>query len=373
MANLSHRLLAVLPAVLVAMGSLSAGARAQSVSEQQTAPIQADTDQPSIGFGDGSLIVAPIPFSNPMIGSGLALGAGYLFQLDAESDRSVLGLGAMKSDNGSQAYGLSASVAFGSNRWQASLLAARADLSYDLITPAARIPLDQTGDIARLTLAYGLTPDLSLGLMGRYLRTDISPSAAIGLPPPLQLDADLSVATVGLTGEYDRRDDDLYPTSGSRLYLSVAHNEVIDGLARGKTYAKAYATWDLFRPIGSRAVLAVRLAACAAAPDTPFYDECSLGGTDAMRGFNVTRFLDNRLLSAQIELRARITKRLGGVVFAGTGAVGPAFDSLGDPGTAGGIGLRYRVSKKFPVEFSVDVSHNSLDEQLLYIYVGQRF
>ena len=99
----------------------------------------------------------------------------------------------------------------------------------------------------------------------------------------------------------------------------------------------------------------------------------ALGGTDAMRGFNVTRFLDLSMLSAQVELRGRLTERLGAVAFAGTGAVGESLDALDSNGMAAGLGVRYRVSKKFPVEFAVDVASNDEDEQTLYIYVGQRF
>ena len=35
----------------------------------------------NVGIKSGSLVVAPIPFSNPILGQGLTLGAGYLFTL----------------------------------------------------------------------------------------------------------------------------------------------------------------------------------------------------------------------------------------------------------------------------------------------------
>ncbi|MGR3615552.1 MAG: hypothetical protein ACU0BB_05885 [Paracoccaceae bacterium] len=69
------------------------------------------------GLNNGSFIVAPVPFSDPTIGSGLALGLGYLFQDDKNSNTSVLGFGGLRSENGSQAYGLIANLALNNNRW----------------------------------------------------------------------------------------------------------------------------------------------------------------------------------------------------------------------------------------------------------------
>jgi len=117
----------------------------------------------------------------------------------------------------------------------------------------------------------------------------------------------------------------------------------------------------------------MRLVGCSAPGRVPFYDLCSLGGTDAFRGYNITQFLDNALVSAQVEYRKRLGKRIGVVAFGGVGAVGDAFDTLDDVGSAVGLGLRYRVSQKFPVDFAVDGSVSEGGDGLLYISVGQRF
>ena len=104
-----------------------------SIIEQQTGGLDVeDLDDTDLGFRNGSLIVAPIPFSNPMIGSGLILGAGYLFQFDPQSDPSVIGLGGLRSDNGSQAVAAAVSLNFNSNRWKMSLGGGTADVKYDL-------------------------------------------------------------------------------------------------------------------------------------------------------------------------------------------------------------------------------------------------
>ena len=100
-----------------------------------------------------------------------------------------------------------------------------------------------------------------------------------------------------------------------------------------------------------------------------------LGLNDGFRGFTATQFIDDHSISAQVEFRQRIGGRFGAVAFAGVGSVGPGYGLLNQRGThsAVGIGARFRLSRKFPVDFSTDLSWNDTGERLLYIYVGQRW
>lgn len=335
------------------------------------------TTQPATrtGIKDGAFIAVPIPFSNPTIGSGLILGAGYLFTSQGASKPSGLGVGALRSDNGSEVYGGQLSFASQDNRWLFSALFGTAHLNYDLYTRFDKLPLRQEGDLARLTLAYGVTPELSFGGTLRYLDTTINLDRP-GRPPLPGLlirDSDLKLANVGITAQWDRRNDALYPTMGTDLYFEASHGSLLDG--RTRTYNKAYFTFDMYHSLSESGVVAARLAGCATSEDTPFFDKCSLGGTDAFRGFSATEYLADRLASVQFEYRQVVTERLGAVVFAGSGWTGSGLGSLNEGGahSAAGVGLRYRVSKKYPVDLSIDGSTNNQGDDLLYIYVGQRF
>ncbi len=346
----------------------------ESLLEQQTAGLMPEEAQESgLGFTSGSLIIAPIPFSNPMIGSGLMLGAGYLFQLDAGSDPSIIGAGALRSDNGSQAVAAGVSFKFHDNRWQLSLGGGKADVKYDLYSGTTAIPLRQKGTLARASLAYGWTPDISLGVVTRYLDTRITTQSQLfpNLPARFQPNLNATILNAGLEGTWDKRDDSIYPTEGFKLKASWQHGFIVDG--PGSQYNKSYALLDAYYALGTDTVIATRSAICAATQNAPFFDSCSVGGIDAMRGFNATQILDARSLSAQIELRQRFGTRLGVVLFGGLGAAGTSFDQLNTSGAAGGLGVRYRVSKKFPVDFAIDASYNDQHDKLLYISVGQRF
>lgn len=347
---------------------------ADEVQRQMGHVEQAGKDT-NFGFKNGSVVVAPVPFSNPTIGSGLALGAGYLFKMDATSNTSVIGLGAMRSDNGSQAAGVMANLAFNNNRWLLGIFAGKADVRYDLFTPLGPFPVHQDGEIGRLKLAYGVTEELSFGAVMRYLNTSIQPDipGLPTLPPDYSPDLNLEIVTVGLTADWDRRNDSDYPTDGTRLTAEATRGFFMDS-ARA-SYDRAYAIYDIYQPLATNSSLAFRGVICATDDETPFFDQCSIGATDNMRGFNSTQFLDLRSTSLQAEYRHRFGDRWGGVIFGGVGWTGAKFDQLRDGGShsAIGVGARYRVSKKFPVDFSVDVSHNNLGDDQIYIYVGQRF
>lgn len=355
--------------------SSPAMAENQGVIDNQLDSIPEVSDDTNVGFRNGSFIVAPIPFSNPTIGSGLMLGAGYLFSTDETSTPSMIGIGALRSDNGSQGVGLALNLAFNNNRWLFKSMYAEADLRYDLYSSVGILPIRQDGIFARMSLAYGVTPQLSFGGALRYLETSITPDAP-GLPPiPPPFDQFLSVeiASIGVISDWDRRDDTIYATRGGILHLEAFHNVALGGLVQD--YDKAYLSYTHFFKLGQSGVFVAKGTVCGASSETPFFDLCGLGMTDSMRGFSATQFIGQRLASLQVEYRHQITKRLGVVAFGGSGMVGADEDDLDLDGahSAAGLGVRYRVSKKFPVDFSVDVSRNDLGEDLLYIYIGQRF
>lgn len=364
-----------LAGIFVAVASSCAQAQTADFATDALAQTAPDDPEEVVGLRNGNVIVVPVPFSSPAVGSGLALGAGYLFKLDPDARTSVVGVGALGTEKGSEAYAALANITFGKNRWLLSFLVTDADLRYDLIFDNIEIPLRQTANLAKVGLAYGVTPDLSFGASVRYLDTDVGRDfdSSLALPPKLQPDLNVELANVSLTADWDLRDDTDYPTDGVRFYGEVMRGIELDG--RERRYEKLFGNLDGYVSLRDSTVLTGRATACGASEDSFFFDKCSIGSTDNFRGFNATRFLDDRTFSLQAELRQRFGKRFGGVVFGGVGWSGEDVDAMWSNGgnVAGGLGLRYRVSRKFPVDFSVDVSRNDRDDDLVYIYVGQRW
>lgn len=335
--------------------------------------VRTTQEKTEFGLRNGSFLAVPVPFSNPAIGAGLSLGAGYLFQLSPDADTSFVGLGVMGSDNGSEAYGGAANLSFDSG-WGFSIAAAEADIRYDLFLGGLKLPIDQDGELVSGGLKYSVTPESTFGINARYLNTTIGlRTSDTAIPDDLLPDLELELGTLGFTYEWDLRDDSDYPTNGSLLTLAFSRGFSLSDSSR--TYDFASANFDAYRTVGSEKVIAGRVSACSASSDAPFFDKCSIGFTDGFRGFTPTQFYDTQLISVQAEYRQRLGSRFGFVAFGGMGWTGDSFSSLTDNGDriAGGVGLRYRVSKKFPVDLSVDVSTNNDDEEFLYIFVGQRF
>lgn len=158
--------------------------------------------------------------------------------------------------------------------------------------------------------------------------------------------------------------------NSSRAYL--AHLPESEQAARsllewGEENIQEHGEQDTF------AIEAVRLLAPVEV--VAFFDLCSLGGTDNFRGYPFGEFLDESLLSVQMEYRGRWNNRFRYTIFADAGGVASGFDAFNGDAfeAAGGIGLRYRLSKKFPLDFSIDAAINSNGETMSYVYVGQRF
>ncbi|MGR3661012.1 MAG: BamA/TamA family outer membrane protein [Paracoccaceae bacterium] len=325
----------------------------------------------SLGFRKGSFIVAPIPIVDPTIGSGFVVVGGYLFHMDEGSSTSFVGLGALKTDGGSFGYGVSGKLYLSSNRLQFGLTAGRVKLDYDLYVLGIPVPLKQSGTMVNFTGAYGLTSQFSIGTDIRYLDSKLEFAGPLvgGFGSFL----DLEILNVGFTADWDRRDDTIFPTSGTHLYFLAAHGFVLDGVIND--YDKAILKFDAYKTVFERNVIAFRAATCAATENAPFFDSCALGGPDGFRGYPVTQHISNRLVSFQTAWRGEFSKRFGYSVFGGVGAVGATYEDVfaNDYLAAVGIGARYRLSKDFPLTFSVDGTVNREGDKLLYVYIGQRF
>lgn len=325
------------------------------------------------GFSEGSFVVAPIPLRNPMFGTGLILGGGYLFQDDEKSNTSFFGLAGLKTSNGTNGYGAGGRLSFNSNRWNTTFFVGEVDAFYDAYPAGFPVPINQQGKLVLVSGSYGFTENISAGLEFSRLDTQITLDGTGALPPGLIPDADLNLMGVNLIFAMDYRDDSLYPTEGSHLDVSIGQGQTLDGPWRD--YEKAVVTYDYFISGIGPGVIATRLAVCGASDDTPFFEKCSIGGTDMFRGYNAFETLGDRLLSAQVEYRGQLGGRFGYAVFGGVGNTADSFSELGDTQIkyAAGFGGRFRLSKKFPMDLALDLVRNQKGENFTYIYVGQRF
>lgn len=352
-------------------------ATAQPVALGDSAETANATPTEKIGFSEGSFIVAPVPFQNPVLGAGLAIGGAYLFKNAEGAETSSLGFGYFRTENGSEGYGLGFDLQLGLSQWQTSVLLGDIDLTYDLFIEGVAVPIRQTATGIRLNGAREITETISVGVGLSYAETTVLGVDNSRLPVDLIPDADLQLAKFDISTEFDTRDNTDYPTEGLYAKGQLASGYMMS--VRDRSYAKAVANLASYSPFLENDVFAWTVNGCVASENAPYFDACSLGGTDNFRGYGATEFIDRTLLSLQAEYRGRIHgilgDRLGYVVFAGAGGTGGSFGDVfeNDLKYAYGVGARFRLSRSFPVDYAIDVSRNDTGESLVYVTVGQRF
>lgn len=343
--------------------------------------------QTDIGLRSGSVVVAPIPFTNETIGNGLALGAGYLFTLPG-SKPSGFGIGYLETDAGSTGYALGGSVNFGEGRWTLGALYGEAELRYDLplelpLLGTVDFPLYETGTAGGIQLGYGFTDNFSVAFTLGYLDTDISIDSNFISKLPDFLRPDLNVELRRLTFDlkFDTRDDTFYPSEGIVASASLTHAAEVDSLfdrhidIGDRDYFKTSASLSGYRAVGEDGVLAANASACAVGDDAPFFDQCGVGHSDSLRGFASLENLASHSVAAQVEYRGRLSPRWGYVAFVGGGAGGDSFSDLSSDrgGAAAGVGLRFRLSRQFKLDYAADWAMNDQGDHQLYLTLGQRF
>jgi len=374
------RNLAISASLIAGIAVFSEQAQAADSVATATTDTLSEAGEARFGFGNGSIVVAPIPLSNPALGNGVVAGASYLFKVDANSDTSYIGVAKMKTDNGSEGAGIAATILFGQGRWELRAAYGEAKINYS-VSGIGRlrfgpIPISQEGTFASAKISYGITESFRLGVQAAYLDTTISLNNAGGfvLPSlPSFKAGGIKQLLIAPTFSWDTRDDNIYPTKG--LHASWVFQRGFGLGSFDNRFTKHVLSGSAYVPYREKGVLALNVTACNASSKTPFFNQCAVGLTDNFRGFSAGQYVDKGLLTLQAEYRHRMSKRWGATIFGGASIVGPSFDDLGSSGAlyAGGLGARYRLSKKFPLDFSVDLTVNSDGVQYTYVYIGQSF
>ncbi len=328
-------------------------------------------------------LVAPLPFRNSQIGWGGALMVGLIHRFDADttvkpSTGAVLGLA---SENGTWGAMAIEVARFNRDAWRVRGMASYMDLRYDFYgigidagDAGRSVPLDQTFFMTAGVLLRRVAPKFYLGASMLWLETtvEVRDSAGPGSPPvPDQSRAQLLAP--GLQAEYDTRDNDYWPGDGSLAELKARFFTTSTG--ESGTFQRYNVSWSWYNGLRGRdLVLATNINACAAPGDAPFYGLCSLGsGRYTMRGYTQGRYRDHYGNVVQAELRGH-KGRGGAVAFAGFGQVAPTGGDIFKAQLlpAGGVGLRYQLTEKYPMHLRLDYSWGR-DGALLYFSVGEAF
>jgi hypothetical protein len=175
---------------------------------------------------------------------------------------------------------------------------------------------------------------------------------------------------VGLTFVADSRNETFYPTGGRFYTISaIFYPELL-----GSDFEFTHLTLDFrhFLPAwGKWGAVAIQAYGEFVIGSPPFYKYPALGGSNRMRGYFYGRFRDKAYVTAQVEYRRHIWRKIGGILFLGLGQVGPAIADyeLASFHVSSGFGLRYLFNAEEHVNIRVDFGFGG-DDATTGVYFG---
>ena len=329
----------------------------------------------------GEFVLAPIPISDPAVGSGLGVTAVYTFAKDDPNDASpppTLGAGGFYTSNDSWSGAAMAKLYLKQDRYRLAFGGAVGSLNYDLFaagTDRESVPISQEFEAVVGQFLVGLGRRWYAGLRVTWAAMDVSRqddgTSPIPVPPR---DLDSTLVEVGLKVERDSRDNVFYPTAGSRLQLFANHNDT--GFGSDYTYTKTWLIYSEYFSLSDQLVLAVEGAGCYATDGGPFYSLCMFGSKNLLRGYTVGQYLDRWTLATQAEARWRFAERWIATGFAGVGVVEPA-RTIADDGTdslpAAGVGLHWIAAPDNLITVRAEYAIGEGGAHGFYVAIGQAF
>lgn len=192
-------------------------------------------------------------------------------------------------------------------------------------------------------------------------------------PDPIE---SVAGTTVLLSGGFvlDARDNILGPTRGHYLEVLVGKSAGAFGsdwdFTRVRVDARAY------RTVGAGHVLGVQAQLLAHGDGAiPINLQAVVGNNTTMRGYEMGRFVDRALATAQLEYRTPLRGKWGGAAFAGATLlsyeVERLFEARALPSVGGGI--RYRLDAAARSAIRVDYAFGTSGQRGLYIAFNEAF
>ncbi len=327
----------------------------------------------------------PIIITDPAVGNGGGLALAFFHRpADSAATRpgsdgrqqmvapDIYGGAAMRTENGTKAYGVGASLHFDEDRWRYRGGVAKTSMNLGFHTPGTRLPpleIDYNLD-GLMSFQQGFRRlgdrDLFLGLAWIYMDLDVGFDVASDrdnfTPPELASRS----SGLGMSLQYDSRDNTFTPNSG---WLGMAEgNFYMPGIGSDTAFqsyrAHAFGYWPL---LDKRLVLGGRIDTRWANGEIPFY---RLPYID-LRGIGSARYQDTRAAVLETELRWNMTPRWALIGFVGAGRTWGRHNSFGDADNevSKGAGFRYLIARQLGMHVGLDYAWGP-EDSTFYIQVG---
>jgi outer membrane protein assembly factor BamA len=284
-------------------------------------------------------------------------------------------------DNGSRGLALGGEFYLRQNTYHITTAYLRGNINYDFYgtgtdagNAGRKLPLKQTGEVFlgeflyRLKWKFSLGPRLLTGNSTITLRQASGPSP---LPPP-GIGIQTALTGLGFRLNRDTRPNRFYPTAGTLFdFTSMFFS---NSLGSKYTFQSYRFTFNYYRSLGTKQVLAYNLFMCGTGGDPPFYGECIFGTNSQLRGYVAGQYIDRNMIATQLEYRRSLPWRFGAVAFGGVGEVAPSVSAFTASNIlpAGGGGLRFNLSRKYDVNLRADIAQGK-DGHTFSMGIGEAF
>ena len=336
----------------------------------------------AVGKWPEDLVFAPIPGYSPQLGWTLALAGGYFLSERVEDGPppSAIGGFGFVAENGSYAYGGGGNFHLMDDRLRLKFGAGYMDIRYrfygignDDNRRGISLDLLQKAPMYFGSASYRVWRKLYLGL--GYLAGNVETRPRLVFDDeqpffdPTILDVDIAAVTLPM--QWDSRDHEQFPRKGwyvdgrTMLFRRSAGSDF-----DAETFALGI---NRYLPMSERDVLALRAFVRSTSGDAPFFLLSTFGGSTDLRGYPSGRYRDRMMYALQGEYRWQVNEDWILTGFAGVGEVASDFGEIGKNFLpAGGIGVRYVLSKKHRVSLSADLAARK-DGAEFYFGVGEAF
>ncbi len=323
----------------------------------------------------------PIIVTDPAVGTGGGVGLVFFHRQPPSAEASdgaakmatpdIYGAGGLRTSNGSQGYGVGASLHFDEDRWRYRGGVAKADFNLGFYTPGRLVPaakINYTTD-GVVSFQQGFRRlgkhNVYLGLAWIYMDLDLGFDVASDRDRFKPHELASRSSGLGLSMQYDARDNTFTPSSG---WLGMLEgNFYLPGIGSDETFQSYRGHAFGYRPIGSHLVVGGRVDARWANGDIPFY---RLPYID-LRGIGSGRYQDTRAAVLETELRWNLTRRWALIGFLGAGRTWGQHGSFGDGASqvSKGAGVRYLIARQLGMHVGFDYAWGPEDDTF-YVQVG---
>jgi hypothetical protein len=184
----------------------------------------------------------------------------------------------------------------------------------------------------------------------------------IDLPNPT---FDFTLGSVSVFVEYDGRNSTFTPTDG--LSGKLEYQNFDDSWGSDFNYDHFKGELYKFKPFGDYSSLGLRLEAETVNGEVPFFGYPFVD----LRGIPMMRYQGQDAVVGEAEYLWGFTPRWSLALFGGVGQTTAIKDLDGESRTvaAGGVGFRYRLARKLPLQAGIDIARGPEDTSF-YITVG---